>query len=208
MAYSILSILGFQARQILIDFWGRNSYKDLAVQEKFVILGEEALDRVISRICYEILERNQGAKNMSLIGIRTRGVPLAFRMGKKLKEIENFEIPIGSLDITMYRDDIFKLKSPMVKKTEIEFDLNNLTVILVDDVIHTGRTVRAAIDAIMDLGRPRKIQLAVIVDRGEREIPIHPDYVGIQYRVSKGEEILVRLKEVDGIDEVIVARGD
>lgn len=192
----------------LIDFSRRNSYKDLTVQDRFIILGEEALQRVINRICYEILERNHGAQNMSLIGIRTRGVPLANRMAKKIREIENFDVPIGVLDITMYRDDVFKLKSPIVKKTEIPFNLNNITVILVDDVIHTGRTVRAAIDAIMDLGRPKRIQLAVIVDRGERELPIHPDYVGILYRVSEGEEVLVRLKEVDGRDEVIVGRGN
>lgn len=175
--------------------------------EKTLILGRKALERVLNRICYEILERNQGCQNLSLIGIRTRGVYLASRIKERIKMIENFDVPLGVLDITMYRDDIFKLKSPKVRKTEIPFDVNNIIVILVDDVIHTGRTTRAAIDAIMDIGRPKKIQLAVIVDRNERELPIHPDYTGITYKVAPGEEVLVRLKEVDGTDEIVVTRG-
>jgi len=191
----------------MVDFFFPNPYKDKRPVKKDVILGKEGLERVINRVCYEILERNQGSENLSLIGIRTRGVPIALRIRERIKEIENFEVPFGILDITMYRDDIFKLKSPMVRKTEIPFDVNNKVLVLVDDVIHTGRTTRAAIDAIMDIGRPKKIQLAVIVDRNERELPIHPDYVGITYRVSKGEEVLVRLKEVDGTDEVIVTKS-
>jgi pyrimidine operon attenuation protein/uracil phosphoribosyltransferase len=191
----------------MVDFFFPNPYKDKRPVKKDVILGKEGLERVINRVCYEILERNQGSENLSLIGIRTRGVPIALRIRERIKEIENFEVPFGILDITMYRDDIFKLKSPMVRKTEIPFDVNNKVLVLVDDVIHTGRTTRAAIDAIMDIGRPKKIQLAVIVDRNERELPIHPDYVGITYRVSHGEEVLVRLKEVDGTDEVIVTKS-
>ncbi|MCS7280997.1 MAG: bifunctional pyr operon transcriptional regulator/uracil phosphoribosyltransferase PyrR [Desulfobacterota bacterium] len=176
--------------------------------EKVLILGKKALERVINRICYEIVEKNHGCQNLSLIGIRTRGVYLASRIREGIKSIESVEVPMGILDITMYRDDIFKLKSPRVRKTEISFDVNNMVVVLVDDVIHTGRTIRAAIDAIMDIGRPKKIQLAVIVDRNERELPIHPDYTGIHYRVSPGEEVLVRLKEVDGADEVIVTKTE
>ncbi|MCX7858037.1 MAG: bifunctional pyr operon transcriptional regulator/uracil phosphoribosyltransferase PyrR [Deltaproteobacteria bacterium] len=175
--------------------------------DKILILGKKALERVVNRICYEILERNQGCHNLSLIGIRTRGVHIAARIKERIKAIENVDVPLGVLDITMYRDDIFKLKFPKVRKTEIPFNVNNIVVVLVDDVIHTGRTTRAAIDAIMDIGRPKKIQLAVIVDRNERELPIHPDYTGILYRVSTGEEVLVRLKEVDGVDEVIVTRS-
>jgi pyrimidine operon attenuation protein/uracil phosphoribosyltransferase len=191
----------------MVDFFFPNPYKDKRPVKKDVILGKEGLERVINRVCYEILERNHGSENLSLIGIRTRGVPIALRIRERIKEIENLEVPFGILDITMYRDDIFKLKSPMVRKTEIPFDVNNKVLVLVDDVIHTGRTTRAAIDAIMDIGRPKKIQLAVIVDRNERELPIHPDYVGITYRVSQGEEVLVRLKEVDGTDEVIVTKS-
>ena len=171
------------------------------------LLDRKALERTITRIAHEILERNKGSENLCLIGIRTRGVNLANRIRNKIKEIENIELPLGILDITMYRDDIFKLKLPSVKKTDIPFDVNNMTIVLIDDVMHTGRTTRAAIDALMDMGRPRKIQLAVLVDRGERELPIHPDYAGSRYNATPEEDILVRLKEVDGKDEVIVVRA-
>jgi len=169
-----------------------------------VLLDKNALLRTISRITHEILEKNQGCSNLSLIGIRTRGIYLARRIQKNIKQIEKVDLPLGILDITMYRDDISKLKTAEIKKTEIPFDVNNMTIILIDDVMHTGRTTRAAIDAIMDLGRPKKIQLAVLVDRGNRELPIHPDYAGIHYTANPEEEVLVRLKEVDGKDEVII----
>jgi pyrimidine operon attenuation protein/uracil phosphoribosyltransferase len=122
-------------------------------------------------------------------------------------DVEGITLPIGALDITMYRDDISKLRWPEVKKTEISFDVNNMTVVLVDDVLHTGRTTRAAIDAIMDLGRPKRIQLAVLVDRGERELPIHPDYAGIVCPVNENEEVLVRMNEIDGRDEVVIVKA-
>jgi len=170
------------------------------------LLDKKAVDRTITRITHEILEKNKGYKDLCLIGIRTRGIYLAKRINDKIKAVEDIVLPLGILDITMYRDDIFKLKSPEVKKTDIPFDLNNMTIILIDDVMHTGRTTRAAIDAIMDLGRPKKIQLAVLVDRGNRELPMHPDYAGIFYNVSPEEEVLVRLREIDGKDEVIVVR--
>ena len=170
------------------------------------LLDKKAVDRTITRITHEILEKNKGYKDLCLIGIRTRGIYLAKRINDKIKAVEEIELPLGILDITMYRDDIFKLKLPEVKKTDISFDLNNMTIILIDDVMHTGRTTRAAIDAIMDLGRPRKIQLAVLVDRGDRELPMHPDYAGIFYNGSPEEEVLVRLREIDGKDEVIVMR--
>jgi pyrimidine operon attenuation protein/uracil phosphoribosyltransferase len=172
-----------------------------------VLLNEKAIERSINRITHEILEKNSGSKDLCLIGIRTRGVYLARRIQEKINSIEQREIPVGILDITMYRDDIFKLKTPEVKKTEIPFDVNNMTIVLVDDVMHTGRTTRAAIDAIMDLGRPRKIQLAVLVDRGSREMPIHPDYCGIFHPATAVQEIFVKLREVDGLDEVVLAKS-
>jgi pyrimidine operon attenuation protein / uracil phosphoribosyltransferase len=170
-----------------------------------VLLDEKALERSIIRIAHEILEKNQGSKNLSLIGIRTRGIFLAKRICEKISRIENREMPIGILDITMYRDDIATLKAPEVKKTDIPFTVNGMTIVLVDDVLHTGRTTRAAIDAIMDLGRPARIQLAVLVDRGSRELPIQPDYTGIFYTAAPEEEISVKLREIDGKDEVVLS---
>jgi pyrimidine operon attenuation protein/uracil phosphoribosyltransferase len=172
-----------------------------------VLLDKKAVERTINRMTHEILEKNEGCSSLSLIGIRTRGIYLANRIQSKIKDIEGMTLPVGVLDITMYRDDISKMKSPEVKKTDIPFDVNNMTVILVDDVMHTGRTTRAAIDAIMDLGRPKKIQLAVLIDRGGRELPIHPDYAGLIYSVHRKEEVLVRLNEIDGKDEVVVVRS-
>jgi pyrimidine operon attenuation protein/uracil phosphoribosyltransferase len=169
-----------------------------------VLLDKKAVERTINRIAHEIIEKNQGVDGLSLIGIRTRGVHLARRIQEKIQEIEHKELPLGVLDITMYRDDVFKLKSPEVKKTEIAFDVNNMTIVLIDDVMQTGRTTRAAIDALMDLGRPKRIQLAVLVDRGDRELPIHPDYTGSSYAANPGEEVIVRLREADGKDEVVI----
>jgi pyrimidine operon attenuation protein/uracil phosphoribosyltransferase len=173
-----------------------------------VLLDKKAIERTINRITHEIIEKNEGCSALSLIGIRTRGIYLANRIQAKIKGIEGVSLPVGVLDITMYRDDISKLKSPVVQKTEIPFDINNMTIILVDDVMYTGRTTRAAIDALMDLGRPKKIQLAVLVDRGGRELPIHPDYAGFHYSVDLKEEVLVRLNEIDGKDEVVVVRSE
>ena len=171
-----------------------------------VLLDEKAVERSIIRITHEILEKNQGSKNLSLIGIRTRGIFLAKRIRDKISQIENREMPVGILDITMYRDDIATLKAPEVKKTDIPFTVNDMTIVLVDDVLHTGRTTRAAIDAIMDLGRPARIQLAVLVDRrGLRELPIQPNYTGIFYTAAPEEEISVKLREIDGKDEVVLS---
>jgi len=175
-------------------------------KKQLQLLDRKALSRTIVRITHEILERNKGCESLCLIGIRTRGVNLGNRIKSKIKEVEEIDLPLGILDITMYRDDLFKLKLPSVKKTDIPFDVNNRIIVLIDDVMHTGRTARAAIDAIMDYGRPKKIQLAVLVDRGERELPIHPDYAGIKYTANPEEEILVKLKEVDGKDEVVVVK--
>jgi pyrimidine operon attenuation protein / uracil phosphoribosyltransferase len=174
--------------------------------EGTVLLDEKAIERSITRITHEILEKNQGSQNLCLIGIRTRGVFLAKRIRDNISKIEKKELPLGILDITMYRDDISKLKTPEVKKTDISFNVNNSIIVLVDDVMYTGRTTRAAIDAIMDLGRPRKIQLAVLVDRGSREMPIHPDYTGILYP-SASSEVFVKLREVDGTDEVLLVEA-
>jgi len=169
-----------------------------------VLLDEKAVERSISRITLEILEKNQGSKSLSLIGIRTRGVFLAKRICDKISAIESRQMPLGVLDITMYRDDIATRKAPEVKKTDIPFNVNDMTIVLIDDVLHTGRTTRAAIDAIMDLGRPTRIQLAVLVDRGQRELPIQPDYTGIYYTAAPEEEVFVRLREIDGKDEVVL----
>lgn len=171
-----------------------------------ILLDDKAVERSINRITHEIIERNHGTKNLGLIGIRTRGVYLANRIRDKILEIEGIELPLGVLDITMYRDDISKLKTPEIKKTDIRFDLNSATIILVDDVIHTGRTTRAAMDAIMDIGRPKKIQMAVLVDRGLRDLPIRPDYIGIFHSIAAEEEVLVKLREIDGKDEVVLLR--
>lgn len=170
-----------------------------------IMLDEKAIERSINRITLEILEKNQGSKNLSLIGIRTRGIFLAKRIRDKISEVEGRQLPLGVLDITMYRDDIGKLKVPTVQKTDIPFNVNDMTIVLVDDVLQTGRTTRAAIDAIMDLGRPRKIQLAVLVDRNSRELPIQPEYTGLFYTAASVEEISVKLRELDGMDEVLLS---
>jgi pyrimidine operon attenuation protein/uracil phosphoribosyltransferase len=170
-----------------------------------VLLDEKTIERSITRITHEILEKNHGSKSLSLIGIRTRGIFLAKRIRDNIAAIEGLELSVGVLDITMYRDDIGKLKAPQVQKTDIPFNVNNKTIVLVDDVLFTGRTTRAAIDAIMDLGRPTKIQLAVLVDRGARELPIQPDYTGTLYTAAPEEEISVKLREIDGKDEVLLS---
>lgn len=170
-----------------------------------VIMDSETMARTISRIAHEILERNKGAKELRIIGIRTRGIHIARRIADKIEELEGIKPPLGTLDITLYRDD-FRRRSdmPKVQKTEISFSVEDKNVILVDDVLYTGRTTRAAIDAIMDYGRPASIQLVVLVDRGHRELPIQADYVGIKVMTLKNENVEVHLKETDGVDEVIV----
>ncbi|HHY39251.1 MAG TPA: bifunctional pyr operon transcriptional regulator/uracil phosphoribosyltransferase PyrR [Clostridia bacterium] len=174
-------------------------------REKTVIMDEEALRRVLVRIAHEIVEKNRGADDLVLVGIRNRGVPLAHRLSRMIAEVEGREVPVGSLDITLYRDDIgTRLFNPVVRKTEIPFPVQDKRVILVDDVLYTGRTVRAAMDAVMDLGRPTMIQLAVIVDRGHRELPIRADYVGKNVPTSRLEIVDVRLREVDGEDLVLI----
>lgn len=175
------------------------------MREKASIMDEGGINRVISRISYEIIERNKGVDNVALIGIRRRGVPLAERLAKKIREIEGRDLVTGILDITLYRDDLSLIApQPIVHKTEIPFDVTGVKIVLVDDVLFTGRTARAALDALIDLGRPRMIQLAVLIDRGHRELPIRADYVGKNVPTSKNELIQVKLKEIDGEDRVVI----
>jgi pyrimidine operon attenuation protein/uracil phosphoribosyltransferase len=170
------------------------------------ILSAAAISRALTRIASEIVERNGGVADVALVGIRTRGVPLAERLKEKLAKAEGVEVASGVLDITLWRDDIETAGPGLrVQSTQIGFRAEDKTIILVDDVLHTGRTVRAALDALVDLGRPRRIQLAVLVDRGHRELPIQADYVGKSADVSEDQEVLVRLRELDGTDRVTVS---
>lgn len=173
--------------------------------KKNVIMDADQMRRAIVRISHEIIEKNEGIENVVLVGIRTRGVPLAERLAKSIEAIENTKLQTGSLDITLYRDDLSSLAyNPIVHDTEIDFDLNGKTVVLVDDVLYTGRTIRAALDAIIDMGRPKAIQLAVMVDRGHRELPIRADYVGKNVPTSRKESIEVMLTEMGEADEVVI----
>ena len=179
------------------------------MKEKAKILDKEALDRSIMRIAHEILEKNKGTKDLCLIGIRNRGVFLAHRLAGCIKTIENTDVPVGALDITLYRDDLTLIaQQPVVHKTEIDFDITDKNVVLVDDVLYTGRTIRAALDALIDFGRPKLIQLAVLVDRGHRELPVRADFVGKNIPTAKNETVEVRLSETDGKDEVIIVEKD
>ena len=179
------------------------------MKEKAKILDKEALNRSIMRIAHEILEKNKGTQDLCLIGIRNRGVFLAHRLAEGIKKIESADILVGALDITLYRDDLTLIsQQPVVHKTEIDFDINDKNVILVDDVLYTGRTIRAALDALIDFGRPKLIQLAVLVDRGHRELPVRADFVGKNIPTAKNETVEVRLLETDGKDEVIIVAKD
>lgn len=174
-------------------------------REKAQILDQEGIRRSLTRIAHEIIERNKGIDNLVLIGIRRRGVPLAERLAERIKAIEGRSVPVGILDITLYRDDLTTLAyQPLVRSTEVPFPVLGKTVVLVDDVIYTGRTVRAALDAVIDLGRPRVIQLAVLIDRGHRELPIRADYIGKNVPTSRKELVSVKLKEIDGEEKVII----
>jgi pyrimidine operon attenuation protein/uracil phosphoribosyltransferase len=174
------------------------------LREKAQVLDDAALDRALTRIAHEILERNGGAKDLAFVGLRTRGVTLAQRLAAKLAAIDGTTVPVGTLDITLYRDDLDMRGAPVVRGTDIPFSIKNKTVVLVDDVLYTGRTIRAALDALIDLGRPNMIQLAILVDRGHRELPIRPDYIGKNLPTSKRESVAVRLREHDGEDRVVI----
>ncbi len=173
--------------------------------DKALIMDSLALERALKRIAHEIIEKNKGAQDVALIGIHRRGVPIAKRIAAYILEFEGVEVDIGSLDITFYRDDLSLLADhPIIKGTDIAFDINKKTIVLCDDVLYTGRTVRAALDAMMDMGRPNYIQLAVIVDRGHRELPIRADYIGKNIPTSNSEIVEVRVKEFDGVDNVAI----
>jgi pyrimidine operon attenuation protein/uracil phosphoribosyltransferase len=177
--------------------------KNMKVKKE--IIDSDAMGRAITRIAHEILEKNKGTEDLVLIGIRTRGVPLAERLASKIEEIEGVNIKTGILDITLYRDDLSTVsQQPIVHRTEIPFDITGKKVVLVDDVLFTGRTVRAALDALIDLGRPKQIQLAIMIDRGHRELPIRADFVGKNLPTSKNEVVDVNFEEIDGKDLVLL----
>ena len=172
-----------------------------------VVMDADRMARSLARIAHEIVERNRGVDRLALVGVRTRGVPIAGRLAAQLKEITGQDVPVGALDITLYRDDLMHHAvgpQPLVRSTEIPFSIDDRVILLVDDVLYTGRTVRAALDELIDFGRPRAIQLVVIVDRGHRELPIKADYVGKNLPTSHAESVSVRLVEIDGCDEVVI----
>ncbi|MEO8078136.1 MAG: bifunctional pyr operon transcriptional regulator/uracil phosphoribosyltransferase PyrR, partial [Acidobacteriota bacterium] len=174
------------------------------------VMDADRMSRALTRIAHEIVERNRGLSEIALVGIRTRGVPLARRIARALHDINGEEVPTGSLDITLYRDDLMRHAvgpQPVIRRTEIPFSIDDRLILLVDDVLYTGRTIRAALDALIDFGRPRAIQLIVLVDRGHRELPIKADYVGKNLPTSLKQSVQVRLQEIDGVDEVVI-EGD
>ncbi len=174
-----------------------------------VLMDAERVARTLMRIAHEVIERNRELDELALVGIRTRGVPLATRLRANLREITGREIPVGALDITLYRDDLMRHAvgpQPLVRRTEIPFSIDDRRIVLVDDVLYTGRTVRAGLDALIDFGRPKAIQLVVLVDRGHRELPIKADYVGKNVPTSSAESIRVRLQEIDGEDQVLIEK--
>ena len=173
--------------------------------DKAIIMDDQAIKRALTRVAHEIVERNKGVGDVVLVGIRTRGVPLAQRIAEEIKRIEGVELPVGVLDITLYRDDLSTLAyQPIVHETQIPFSINDKKVVLVDDVLFTGRTVRAALDAIIDIGRPSAIQLAVLIDRGHRELPIRADYVGKNVPTSGKEIVSVQLTLTDESEQVVI----
>ena len=175
------------------------------IVKKTSIMDADGIRRVLIRIAHEITEKNRGVENVALVGIRTRGVPLAARIAEEIQKIENVAVPTGSLDITLYRDDLTTMGyNPVIHGTEIDFDVTGKHIVLVDDVLYTGRTIRAALDALIDMGRPKSIQLAVLIDRGHRELPIRADYAGKNVPTSRKETIEVALQEEGKTDEVIL----
>ena len=175
-----------------------------------VLMDADRMARALTRIAHEITERNRISDKLVLVGIRTRGAPIAQRIAKELQNILGEPVPTGALDITLYRDDLMRQPvgpQPLVRRTEIPFSIDDKHILLVDDVLYTGRTIRAALDALIDFGRPRDIQLIVLIDRGHRELPIKADYVGKNFPTSTNQSIQVHLSEVDGLDEVVLEEG-
>jgi len=180
----------------------------MATHER-VVMDAQAVDRALTRIAHEIVERCGGAQDLALVGIRSRGVYIGARLGRLLGQIDGSSPPSGIIDITLYRDDLSRSRQqPEVRGTDIPFAVEEHRIILIDDVLYTGRTIRAALDALMDFGRPRSVQLVVLVDRGHRELPIRPDYVGKNLPTSRSEAVHVRLKECDGVDEVVIGPAE
>ena len=174
-----------------------------------VVLSAEDIRRAIRRIAHEIVERNHGSSGVALVGMHTRGVPLAYRLADTIREFEGDSVPVGELDIGLYRDDISSLElKPRLQRTEMPVDIDGRRLVLVDDVLYTGRSIRAAMDALADFGRPASIQLAVLVDRGHRELPIRPDYVGKNIPTAVQEAVQVMLEEIDGLDEVRIMKSE
>ena len=171
------------------------------------IMNQQDMRRALTRVAHEILERNQGSQDLVLVGIYTRGVPLAQRLAGYILEFEGSQVPVAALDISLYRDDLQDRDHPIVKPTSFLVEIQGKTVVLVDDVLYTGRTIRAAMDALNDFGRPQRVQLAVLMDRGHREFPIRADYVGKNIPTGLDERVEVRLSEVDGVDEVAIVHG-
>ena len=179
------------------------------MKEKARLLDQDGIRRSLTRIAHEIVEKNKGVDDLILVGIRRRGVPLAERLAEIIKQIEGVQVPVGKLDITLYRDDLTALSDhPVVRGTDIPYDVTNKTVIFVDDVLYTGRTIRAAMDALMDMGRPHLIQLAVLIDRGHRELPIRADYIGKNVPTAKKESIKVMLREIDNEEGVVIVEAE
>ncbi|MCY9109304.1 bifunctional pyr operon transcriptional regulator/uracil phosphoribosyltransferase PyrR [Bacillus atrophaeus] len=179
------------------------------MNQKAVILDEQAIRRALTRIAHEMIERNKGMNNCILVGIKTRGIYLAKRLAERIEQIEGNAVTVGEIDITLYRDDLSKKTSkPLVKGADIPIDITDQKVIVVDDVLYTGRTVRAAMDALVDVGRPSSVQLAVLVDRGHRELPIRADYIGKNIPTSKAEKVMVQLHEVDETDLVAIYENE
>lgn len=175
------------------------------LQPKAQIMDDDGISRALTRIAHQVVEKNRGVDNLGLVGIRRRGVPLAQRLSEQIRKIEGKNVPVGILDITLYRDDLTTLaEQPEVHKTEVPFSIQRKRIVLVDDVLYTGRTARAALDALIDLGRPEAIQFAVLIDRGHRELPIRADYVGKNVPTSRREVVSVRLTEIDGEDNVVI----
>jgi len=175
------------------------------MSEKIVMTSDD-IGRTLARIAHEIMERNRVIEYLILVGLRTRGVPLAKRLADNIQQFTGVKIPVGALDISLYRDDLSSINlQPIVQRTDIPVNIKGKSIVLVDDVLYTGRSTRAAMDALIDLGRPGSIQLAVLIDRGHRELPIRADYIGKNMPSARDEEIKVRLKETDGIDEVTIA---
>ncbi|HYW86629.1 MAG TPA: bifunctional pyr operon transcriptional regulator/uracil phosphoribosyltransferase PyrR [Chloroflexota bacterium] len=168
------------------------------------LLGADDIRRAVARLAHEVVEHNHGVDELVLVGLQTRGVPLARRLQERIREFEGATVPVGELDIGLYRDDVHQRAPRALNPTSIPVDISNRTVILVDDVLYTGRTARAALDALIDLGRPRAIQLVCLIDRGHRELPIRPNYVGKNIPTSRHEKVAVRLEEVDDVDEVVL----